>query len=672
MSGLEAVGIAASIIQVADLGTKLSVKLFSFYRRVKNANDTVQLLSNEIALVSAILRELGDNLKEGEPSKLCSDEAFRTLRLVLNQCWDVLGQIQKVVDTNHGSDKSRFPHVTGRFRIVLLEPKLDQLKVNLERLKSTMLLFLNVFLYAGQIRSNNVPTLVQEQRDLIQSLLKDGSIDHQKPRQSDKAPGSPRGFLTGTTPNRPSYTTTGGTFHPKDSANTHHSQPPQGSAKYANSTGAQTGAHRARQGHGSTELKDYNILIQNMLDEVESCRNRLEKNRHSRIKNGVLNIHSGEIMRFRIEHGPSIQIDHSLFAEQNPDMFPKPKSSSSPSSSLADSDHPSQSTRMSGDYYINSDESDFSKTDESVHSRRDHTSFRRRSISRHRHPGIQGVALSPPQQSVLLQSERMHRSISEGGRRPQQRRAVMIFDEQREPKSENKKSNKPQEVQQKVYSDFDEDILPSSWRRVDGVVSREDSPHGRDYELVMSQRPLERDDKGRNLEFFKNQRETERLQRELERACGKSSLRPLSHARVSRLLGDEEDGDGYDSSDRLRAERKAWSDKEREKALRRLRLKKLEEEENGGTSLEELEAKVRYEKAEMEIRQKKEAKSEWEREREGLMMQAVMTGKPTVNDENEKETFSEGFSLPDNLEDLLALWTTLNRQEILRGRFLAF
>lgn len=152
MSGLEAIGVAASIIQVADLGTKLSVQLFSFYRRYKNANESIQLLSNEIALVSAILRELGDNLKKDESSKLCSQEAFRTLRLVLTQCRDVLGQIQKVIDGNDQSGKSRFQHVTGKFRIVLLEPSLDQLRVNLERLKSTMLLLLNVIMYAAQIR----------------------------------------------------------------------------------------------------------------------------------------------------------------------------------------------------------------------------------------------------------------------------------------------------------------------------------------------------------------------------------------------------------------------------------------------------------------------------------------------------------------------------------------
>lgn len=153
MSGLEALGVAASIIQVADLSTKLSVKLFSFYRQVKNSNKSVQLLSNEVALISAILRELGDNLKAEESAKLCSDEAFRTLELGLDQCRDVLRQIERVVvGVNDRSGTTRLQQVTGRFRLVLLEPSLDPLKTNLERLKSTMLLLLNVIMYAGQIR----------------------------------------------------------------------------------------------------------------------------------------------------------------------------------------------------------------------------------------------------------------------------------------------------------------------------------------------------------------------------------------------------------------------------------------------------------------------------------------------------------------------------------------
>lgn len=64
----------------------------------------------------------------------------------------MLEQIQRVVDNNGQAGKTRFQQVTGKFRLVLLEPSLDQLKMNLERLKSTMLLLLNVIMYAGQIR----------------------------------------------------------------------------------------------------------------------------------------------------------------------------------------------------------------------------------------------------------------------------------------------------------------------------------------------------------------------------------------------------------------------------------------------------------------------------------------------------------------------------------------
>ncbi|KAJ5201472.1 uncharacterized protein N7498_006135 [Penicillium cinerascens] len=49
--------------------------------------------------------------------------------------------------------------------------------------------------------------------------------------------------------------------------------------------------------------------------EIDSCKNNLEKNRYSRVKNGILNIHSGEMVRFHVEHGHSIRVDYSLFAE---------------------------------------------------------------------------------------------------------------------------------------------------------------------------------------------------------------------------------------------------------------------------------------------------------------------------------------------------------------------
>jgi hypothetical protein len=152
MSGLEAIGIAASIIQVADLGTKLSVKLFSFYRQVKNADQAIQSLSSDVALTCALLRELGDTLRTDDQSKLYSKEAFQGLRDVIRQCQGVLQKIDNTLSYTHGTGKTRLQQITGRFRLLLLEPTLDPLKNDLENLKSTMVLLLNVIIYAGQVR----------------------------------------------------------------------------------------------------------------------------------------------------------------------------------------------------------------------------------------------------------------------------------------------------------------------------------------------------------------------------------------------------------------------------------------------------------------------------------------------------------------------------------------
>ncbi|CAG8182305.1 unnamed protein product [Penicillium nalgiovense] len=276
MSGLEIIGVAASIIQVADLGTSLSVKLFSFYRRVKNANETIQLLSNEVALISAILRELGESLKGQEASKLCSDEAFQTLKCVLQQCRDVLRQIEKVVCMNEQSGKSRLQQVTGKFKLVLLEPSLDPLKTDLERLKSTMLLLLNVIMFAGKVRTHDIPN-DQEQRALIEALLREKHLE-----------------TNGVNNPPPNYEQTQHMVDSKIPKETSKPLPVQ-KGQFA-------------------EVNEYNALIHKMLDEIDSCKSKLEKSRCLRIRKGVLSIHDSEIIRFQLSHGNSVlhHFDKSL------------------------------------------------------------------------------------------------------------------------------------------------------------------------------------------------------------------------------------------------------------------------------------------------------------------------------------------------------------------------
>lgn len=133
MSVLEAVGIGATIIQIADLGTKLSVKLFSFYHQVQNVNQAIQHLSIDVALTCTIQCELGDSLKQDEQSKLCSLEAHLTARQMHKQCEGVLRQIQQKIDDPHATGKSRWQQATSQIRNILNEPDVSLVRANLGR-----------------------------------------------------------------------------------------------------------------------------------------------------------------------------------------------------------------------------------------------------------------------------------------------------------------------------------------------------------------------------------------------------------------------------------------------------------------------------------------------------------------------------------------------------------
>jgi hypothetical protein len=67
----------------------------------------------------------------------------------------------------------------------------------------------------------------------------------------------------------------------------------------------------------SDEIGEYKSLVKRLLSEVDARRFILEHSRYTRIKDGVLNIHSGEVMRFRVSHGCSTgTFDDSLFESE--------------------------------------------------------------------------------------------------------------------------------------------------------------------------------------------------------------------------------------------------------------------------------------------------------------------------------------------------------------------
>ncbi|CAG8903688.1 unnamed protein product [Penicillium egyptiacum] len=270
MSGLEVVGVIASIIQIADLGAKLSVKLCTFYKTVKVINKSIQELSSDVSLTCSILNELGKTLEQDDQTKLCSKQAFSTAQEVLQQCKSVFEEIDTAIEKHsQENEKGRLVRQARKITIAFLGPDLDVLKSNLERLKSTTLLMLHVIMYAGQLRRTNMKSTMANQRGLIQTLLEEKIANDAKfnnLRQSIQAVSMPKDDNS---------------FQPSITAL---SIDPQPTPLW-------------------NEVGEYYNLVRGLLCQIDAYQDILEQSRHLRIRNGVINVHSAESVLFQHIHG---------------------------------------------------------------------------------------------------------------------------------------------------------------------------------------------------------------------------------------------------------------------------------------------------------------------------------------------------------------------------------
>lgn len=61
-----------------------------------------------------------------------------------------------------------------------------------------------------------------------------------------------------------------------------------------------------QRGFRSNEPEEYNALVRTIFRKIDDCKSKLEGTRHTRNRNGVLNIHSSEIVQFQRVHGPQV------------------------------------------------------------------------------------------------------------------------------------------------------------------------------------------------------------------------------------------------------------------------------------------------------------------------------------------------------------------------------
>ena len=151
MSGIEILGIAASVLQIAELGGKLSVKLFVFSRKIKKADKSIDSISQDIAATGAALQQLGNELAKDEHLRLCSQEAILTAQRLVDDCNKVFLELDNALD-GRISNNTLIQGWRQRLKYPFLEPQIELLRSNLERLKSSLVVMLNVLIFAGQLK----------------------------------------------------------------------------------------------------------------------------------------------------------------------------------------------------------------------------------------------------------------------------------------------------------------------------------------------------------------------------------------------------------------------------------------------------------------------------------------------------------------------------------------
>ena len=149
------VGIAASIIQIADLGLRLSLKIYTFGEIVATADKFIISIAKDVSLTSMVLKELVSLLDQEKHGNICSQNAVQTADDIVKECLDVFEEMEGLLvkkfpnlEKGDGGKVQRAMVLLERLKWPYLQPKLELMRTNLERLKSTLNLMLNVIALA--------------------------------------------------------------------------------------------------------------------------------------------------------------------------------------------------------------------------------------------------------------------------------------------------------------------------------------------------------------------------------------------------------------------------------------------------------------------------------------------------------------------------------------------
>jgi hypothetical protein len=146
------IGAVASVIQIAQLGAKISITLYSIADTTKSANKDVKRIAKDIALFSSVLKDLGNALERGQRAGQLRGDAYNTASMIVEECEEVFREIETILKKATGEERPFEADIVmpklERFLWVFKKERIQLLRANLESLKTTILVKLAVLNYA--------------------------------------------------------------------------------------------------------------------------------------------------------------------------------------------------------------------------------------------------------------------------------------------------------------------------------------------------------------------------------------------------------------------------------------------------------------------------------------------------------------------------------------------
>ncbi|KAF2166621.1 hypothetical protein M409DRAFT_23255 [Zasmidium cellare ATCC 36951] len=149
----ELFGTAAGVLQVAEVGFNLATTLYKYASTVKGAERDIKRIARDVKLTSKVLERTHEQLKADQQAQLCTDDALVDLEDVLDGCREAFQEVDDALNKSMKPSSGK-PVITlaEKLKWPLKQDKLEVLRANLEKLKTTLLLMLSVFAYGSKVQ----------------------------------------------------------------------------------------------------------------------------------------------------------------------------------------------------------------------------------------------------------------------------------------------------------------------------------------------------------------------------------------------------------------------------------------------------------------------------------------------------------------------------------------